>query len=199
MAQLKKLATGFNLPWFIWDLRNFQLITTKNIPGDVSDNKNIVLSETPIPGLNFDPVQHGGNSNRKISFTLPLIRRNNTVGNILMLAQFRALRNTPKSLQEVFKRGNSQFGGANKVLYYWGAGDSSPLEYFVSKCDFVHKSSFTNRFGFTQYSEVSMELILDETSQTFEVEDTFRRLAVFAGGVQGSFDISRDLLNKGSE
>ena len=68
---------NFNLPWFMYDINNNQLITTQTVPGDMTDNKQIVLTEIPIPGLNYSPVQPSGNGNRKISFTLPLLKRNN--------------------------------------------------------------------------------------------------------------------------
>ena len=79
---------AYNLPWFMFDIGNKQLITSATIPSNISDSKDIVLSETPIPGLNFQPVTYGGGGNRKISFTLPLIKRNNSVGNVLLLKQF---------------------------------------------------------------------------------------------------------------
>ena len=74
-------AYNFNLPWFMYDLNNFQLITSKTVPGDISDSKKVFLTEVPIPGLNYSPVQTSGNGNRKISFTLPLLKKNNTIGN----------------------------------------------------------------------------------------------------------------------
>ena len=69
-----------NVPFFIFDLFNFQLITVPQIPSDISDSKSVVLSETPRPGLNFNPINIGGMGNRKISFTLPLIKKNGSVG-----------------------------------------------------------------------------------------------------------------------
>ena len=54
--------------------------------------------------------------------------------------------------------------------------------------------AFVNRFGYTEYSEISMELVLDETSLVFKVEDTFRRLAILSSSVQGSFDVTRKLV-----
>jgi len=80
--------TAFNINWFMFDIYNKQLITTPLIPADITDTKDIILTETPIPGLNFSPVTYGGGGNRHINFTLPLIKRNNTVGNVLLLKQF---------------------------------------------------------------------------------------------------------------
>ena len=51
----------------MFDISNIQLITTKTVPGDMTDTKEVFLTETPIPGLNYSPIQHGGNGNRKIT------------------------------------------------------------------------------------------------------------------------------------
>ena len=80
------------LYWFIYDLGNNQLITSLFVPGDISDTKDIVYAETPIPGLNYQPIQSAGMGNRKVSFELPLIRRNGIVGNVHLLKQFERLR-----------------------------------------------------------------------------------------------------------
>ena len=53
----------FHIPWFMFDLTNFQLILSKPIPKRIADKKGIVLTEQPIPGLNFEPINHGGNKN----------------------------------------------------------------------------------------------------------------------------------------
>lgn len=182
------MANSFNIPWFMFDLKSFQLITSPNIPStDITDNKKIVLAEHPVPGKNFDPVQDGGRGNRKISFTIPLIKRNNDVGNILLLKQVEVLRNNAFDLLSLFS-GSIQFGGANKVLFHWGTGASVPQEYYVSKCDIVHRSKFVNRLGYPQYSDVSFELILDEASLLYEIEKVFRTMGAYAGTIQGLFN-----------
>lgn len=165
---------SFNLPWFMFDLSNKQIITSKTVPGDMNDNKDIFLTEVPIPGLNYSPIQHGGNGNRKISFTLPLVKRNNTIGNSLLLKQFDALRNQAVGLLNIF---TTQFNPNPKVLYYWGTG-SVPLVYFVKKCDFTNKKQWTNQLGIPQYSEVSIELWLDENNVLYKAEELSRKLAI---------------------
>ena len=166
---------AFSLPWFMYDFYNFQLITSPTVPGDIKDSKDIFLTETPIPGLNYSPVQPSGNGNRKISFTLPLIKRNNTVGNSLLLQQFHALRNQGRGLLDIFSQ---QFAPNPKVLYYWGTG-SLPLEYFVSKCEFTNKKSWINQVGQPQYSEVSIELILDENTFLYKAEELYRKVSMY--------------------
>jgi hypothetical protein len=182
--------TDFHIPFFIYDIRNKQLITSKRIPSDIQDNKSIVFSETPIAGLNYDPLSFGGMGNRKISFSIDLVKKNNNVGNVLMVKQFENLRNQPFGFKNLFRK-SGQFVGGNKVLYHWGTSNFIPVVWYVTKCNFNHKSAFTNRFGYTQYSTIDIELLLDETNPIFRVEDMFRKLSGF---VQQGFS-SADLVD----
>lgn len=175
---------SFNLPWFMYDIANKQLITSQTRPGDISDAKDIFLTETPIPGLNFAPVQPSGNGNRKISFTLPLLKRNNTIGNSLLLQQFHTLRNQTTGFSRIYSQ---QFTPNPKVLYYWGTG-SLPLVYFVSKCNFVHKDGFVNQQGQPQYSEVQIELILDENHPLYKAEEFYRYVSRYTASALYSID-----------
>jgi hypothetical protein len=198
MAEKKVPFNPINLPWFMFDIQNKQLITSSSIPGDINDSKQIVLTEVPIPGLNFNPINSGGFGNRKVSFSIPLVKRNNTVGNILLMKQFDNLRNQAYGLNpsNIF-RPSSQFVPNPKVLFYWGTSNAIPLEWYVAKCDYVHKSSFTNRFGNTQFSEVSIELWLDETSKLFRAEETFRKLASYSGMLENSYNVGRTTVAQG--
>lgn len=167
---------AFNLPWFMVNLSNGQLITGPTIPGDITDTKDILLTETPIPGLNYAPIQPAGNANRKISFTLPVIKRNNNIGNSNLLQQFQSLRNQATGLKNIFGK---QFSPNPKVLYYWGTG-SVPLVYFVAKVVITNKKNFVNQFGNPEFSEVQIELILDETSVLYKAEQLYREVGSFA-------------------
>lgn len=184
MSSLNVGNYSFSLPWFIYDLSNDQLITSQTVPGDISDTKGVVLTETPIPGMNYDPVQPAGNNNRKISFTLPLLKRNNTVGNSLLLQQLHALRNQATGITSVF---TNQFTANPKVIYYWGTG-SVPLVYFVSKCDFTHKKNWINQMGVPQFSEVQMELILDENNIVYKAEQVYRKACIIAQTALQAYD-----------
>lgn len=175
---------SFHLPWFMFDLSNRQIITTRTVPGDITDSKDVMLTEIPIPGLNYAPVQPAGNANRKISFTLPLMQRNNTIGNSLLLKQFDALRNQAVGLSDIFA---TQFTPNPRVLYYWGTG-SVPLVYFVSKCSFSNKKQWVNQQGIPQYSEVQMELILDENNVLYRAEEIFRKAAIITQQAVTAFD-----------
>lgn len=176
----------FYLPWFIFDIGNKQLITSVTIPDNITDRKDIVLAETPIPGLNYQPINYGGGGNRKISFTLPIVKRNNTIGNVLLLKQFDNLRNQAVGLTGVF---SGQFKPNPKVLYYWGTG-SVPLIYYVKKCDFVHQGQgFVNELGNPKYSMVEMELWLDETNILYKAEEVFRKITSLIGLIENAYTV----------
>jgi len=185
MAKLNLPKTSFHLPFFMFDIDNKQLITTPLIPGDIKDSKGIVYSETPIPGLNYQPVIYGGGGNRKVSFTLPLIKRNNSVGNVLLLKQFDNLRNQATGLLGVF---GGQFKPNPQVLYNYGVG-STPLVYYVAKCDATHKAGWVNELGMPQYSELEIELWLDEQNPLYLAEEVFRKVSSFAGMIESSYSM----------
>lgn len=166
---------AFSLPWFMMDISNGQLLTSETVPGDISNRKDVILTEIPIPGLNFSPIQPSGNGNTKITFTLPLIRRNNTIGNSLLLQQLHALRNQATGILNLFSQ---QFQPNPKVLYYWGTG-SLPLVYFIKKADFTNKQGWINQTGQPQYSEVEFELWLDENHPLYKAEEIYRKISVY--------------------
>jgi hypothetical protein len=175
----------FNVPWFLFDITNKQLIMSRFTPSDISDTKGIVFAETPIPGLNYQPMNYGGGGNRKISFSIPLIKRNNTVGNVLMLKQFENLRNQGTGLFHIL---SGQFVPNPQVLFYYGVG-SVPLVYFVTKCDASHKAGWVNEMGMPQYSEIDIELVLDEGNILYTAEEIFRKVASVSGMMLSVYDV----------
>lgn len=185
MINLNLPKFAWNLPWFIFDIGNKQLITSPVIPSDIADKKDIVLAETPIPGMNFQPITYGGGGNRKISFTLPVIKRNNTLGNVLVLKQFENLRNQSVGLTSLF---SGQFTPNPKVLYFYGVG-SIPLVYWVKKCDMVHKSGWVNEMANPKYTMIEMELWLDETDPLYKAEEIFRKVASLTGMVTNTIEV----------
>jgi len=176
---------AWNLPWFIFDIGNKQLITSPVIPSDIQDRKDIVLAETPVPGMNFQPITYGGGGNRKISFTLPVIKRNNSIGNVLILKQFDNLRNQAVGLTSLF---SGQFTPNPKVLYYYGTG-SVPLVYWVKKCDMVHRQGWINEMANPKYTNIEMELWLDETHPLYKAEEIFRKVASLTGMITNTIDV----------
>lgn len=192
MANFNIPKYNFKVPWFMMDLFNKQLITSPVVipSSDITDTKDIVLAETLIPGLNFNPITPGGQGNKKLSFTISLIKRNNTVGNLTLLKQYDNLRNQATGLTNLF---SPQFNPNPKVLFFWGAATGTPLEYYVKKCDFVHRSKFINQLGNPQFTDISFELWLDETSPLYKAEEVFRKVSSLAGLVQTGFDIAASL------
>jgi len=183
---------SFNVPFFMFDLSNYQLITVPTVPNDIADTKDVVLVEMPVPGLNFNPIQPAGGGNRKLSFTLPLVKRNNTVGNLMILKQFEQLRNQAVGITGLF---SGQFLSNPQVLFYYGVG-SIPLVYYVKKCDATHKAGWVNELGYPQYSEISMELWLDEDHIMYKGEEIYRKLMAFTGSVLGAISLAGKDLNK---
>lgn len=167
-----------NLPWFIFDLTNYQLITSNTIPrGEIGDSKNVLFTETPILGNNFAPISAGGNGNRKISMQIPIINRG-IEGNVALLKQFDLLRNKSRGWLGLQKA--NQWANNPKVLYYWGTG-SVPLEYYVTRCEMAHTANMVNGLGVPQHSMVNLELTLDETSLLYKIEENYRDITAVLG------------------
>jgi hypothetical protein len=167
------------VPWFLYDLSNQQLITSPIVPSDITDSKSILYAEIQIPGLSGQPYQAGGLGNRKIAFTLQVIKRDDIIGNLAMLKQFEALRVPSFDFRNIVSK-TTQFQSNPKVLYYWGTG-SLPLVWYVTKCNFVHKQNWNNSFGVPKYSDVAIELTLDEFNPVNKAEDIYRQLLALTG------------------
>ena len=182
------MRAPFHVPWFLVNLKDFQVITAPTIPEDISDQKGIVLAEQQVPGMNYQPILPGGGENRKISFRLRIVRFDPVIGNITLLNQFRNLRNRQTGR---FGWTSARFAPMPKVLYYWGTG-SVPQEYWVSRCDATHREKWVNEFGSPQVSDIDLELILDEESPIYEAEELFRATTgIFGEAVQGLEAIER--------
>jgi len=173
-----------NLPWYMFDLSSQQLITSAQIPeGGIKDSKAVIMTETPIPGLNMQPVSFGGNGNRKIAFKLPILARGSDLGNIALIKQFEVLRNQRRGIMGLYPQG--QFVPNPKVLYSWGIG-SVPLVYYVTKLEFEHRADMVNRAGAPTYTMVDIELTLDETGWLYKAEETFRAAMLMFGIAEGA-------------
>ncbi len=180
----------WGLPWFMFDLSNRQLITSSTKPGDIRDTKGIVLTETPVPGLSYQPVTPMGTANRKVGFTLPIVKQDFMLGNILLVKQFEALRHQAAGFLQWTKR---RFAPTPKVLYYWGVG-SVPLVWWVSKCELRHREGWYNKAGLPMVSDVDIELTLDEEHPLNRAEDMFRALAPIASQFRQLFDAGADIV-----
>lgn len=180
------LPFKFQIPWFMYDLSNGILITARTIPEEIRDTKTITLTEVPVPGLNYQPVVQGGGGNRKIGFTIVLVKRDFASGNVMALKAFENLRNQVRSVTSITQK---QFNPGPKVLYYWGIG-SVPLTYIVENVSFRHKGSLVNSLGLPQYTEIDVSLILDETDPNYLQEEIFRVAAATMGMAQQIADVA---------
>ena len=186
--------TPYYVPWFMYDIDNQQLITSPIIPSDQADNKNLIYAEIQIPGLNGQPIQAGGFGNNKVAFTLQVIKRDGIIGNLAMLKQLDQLRQPKNDLRNILKKG-TQFQSNPQVLYYWGIG-RAPQIWYVTKCDFIHKQNWTNQAANPKYSEVSIELTLDEFNPINKLEDTFRKITALTGNANIGFDTVSKITNQ---
>lgn len=178
------------MPWWMLDIDNYQLITSTSVPEEIKDDKSVVLAEVVIPGMNYAPLRHASNGNNIVSFTLKIVRRNNTVGNVFLLKQMEQLRNQRGSFVSIYKQ---QFAPNPRVLYCWGTG-KVPLIYYVQKCAFTHKSNMTNNLGNPQHTDVEFELKLDESNPLYTMEELFRRMSALNGSILEAFDTALNVV-----
>ena len=174
---------SYEQKWWMFDMANFQLIINDLIPDNLSSSQNVIVTGRPIPGLGYEPTHVSRIANEKLSFTLPLLRKNNTVGNLLLLKQFERLREQTSLLSQ-FTASEGRFQENPTVLYNWGTG-KVPLVYKVAKCDFVHESKFINQIGLPQYTKINFELILDKTNLLYQAERIFRDIVSLGGIYEG--------------
>jgi len=170
------------IPWYMFILDANLLITSPTIPGDITDNKNILFAETTIPGLDYAPISSGGFSNRKVGFSLTVVQRQTLLGNSNLLKLYEVLRNPTNTLADIFSQ-SSQFTQNPKVIYNYGIG-SAPLVWYVSKCSFTHKGQYTNAVGNPQFTNIQIELTLDEKDVTNQIEKVYRQFASLVGSVE---------------
>ena len=180
------------IPWYILDLSNKQLITSPTVPRKIRDQKGIILGNIKIPGKNHSPIQYMSGDNRKISFSIDIIKKNNTVGNTLQYKQFENLRNQAVGLTGIF---SSQFTANPKVLYAYGT-NSIPLEYYVRKCDMSNQ--WFNEMGNVQYTTLDMELELDEESLLYKAEEVYRKVSSLLGMADSMYSMYQHLENNRS-
>jgi hypothetical protein len=186
MPGLSVPAYSFKLPWFMIDIDNFSLIMSIPIPGDTNITRKPKLAETPVPGLSYEPVTPGGFGNKHVSFVIPAVKKNNTVGNTLLVKQFENLHEQVSSVLDLF--GDDQFVRGPKVLYSWGTG-SIPLVYWVAKCDLVNRGDMYNQLSSPTWTDVDIGLIRDDEEPIYLAEEAFRKISAIAGTVINTFDV----------
>ncbi len=172
---------GFAIPWYMFDLANYNLITSRTIPEEISDTKKPRLTEQGVPGLNYDPVISGGNHNRHLAFRIDLVSRDQLIGVTPLIKSLEMLRN---QTQNLWTMGKSDFNPNPKVLYCWGVG-SIPMVCLVARVDFTHVSRMTGSAMQPTYSHCDIELIVDESNPLHKMEEMWRMASSILGMAQG--------------
>lgn len=178
------------LNWWMFDLDNIQLISLTTVPENVADTKSIEHVSISVPGLGYKPMLFSGIDNKKISFTIRVIARNQVVGNQLYLQQFDSLRRPRVGLFSVFAE-DEAFVPNPQVLYHYGSGSTLPLVYYVTKIDMSH--SKYNNWGYPQVTDVSIELTLNENHLINMAEDVARKVAMVLGTIQSGTTLKSGL------
>lgn len=190
-----------SVPWFIVELgsntsglgsfefgfgNNLNIITNKSIPESTSSSRALNYSEVQIPGGGTAIPKFGSIGAKHIGFSLKVVNFNKKLGVVPKVAAFERLR-TPAvgALTEIVNTvtgsRDAPFTPNPRVLYYYGTG-SFPMIYFVTKCDLV--LSYPNYRGNPQVAEVTMELIMDESSKLYHVERAYKQLMGRIGAFQ---------------
>lgn len=181
------------VPWYIIveSLVPPLVITSRVIPGAISDSTPVIYAEVPVPGLDYTPLNPMRIGNNKLAFSVPIINRQKTKGNQEILNQIELLRQTQKSLADLLSLNRGiNFSGPPKVLYGWGTHRAFPLQYLVRKADFNHNAPMPpNKLGYSRYTVVDFELEIDGTSPLFTAWQKEIRVAAAAGLSSSAYDI----------
>lgn len=167
------------LPWYMIDLDNFQLYVSELVPEDIKDEKNVILTESPIPGLGYQPISPGGNSNRIVNFTLPIYSTEVFVGNSLLLRYFKQIRSP---IAPLFQK-PEQHQRSPKVLYNFGLGDP-PMVFYAKNCSISSKGSMVNEFGNPELSYVDISLLYDPEHEINIIEEQYSQALSSMGSIQ---------------
>ena len=167
-----------SIPFWMFDRKNFQLIISRSVPTSINDSKSIVYAEIAVPGGGHSDNVFASMGAEEASFSLRVVNFNNSLGNSLLLAQYRNLR-TPGGVLDIAFLNSRQFNPNPSVLMWWGTGKFAPLVYKVVDVQFNHQNH--NRFGFPQVTDVSMKFRLDHEGLLFKLEDLFMKVGSFAG------------------
>lgn len=165
------------IPWFMFDMGNYELLTLPNVPLEVKSTKEIKWAESEVPGGSTRPLQFSNFGPQMVAFQIKLVDRNPYVGNLPILKQFEKLR-TPVEGALALLLGN--LSPANpKVLFWYGTGNLLPLVYYVTRMDFNH--IMISNLGFPEATDIDIELKLDEYHVLYKAERVARMVLSMAG------------------
>lgn len=205
------------IPWFMvgfdtqsgfgLGLASSIFIYLPNVPISVSSSKEIKYNERSTPGGEAG-INFGGYGFERINFTIDLIKKNNTFGCTLELAQFFSLRNAGNSsgLAGLISSAISLFSDTDsiepksfanpKVVFWYGTGTALPCIYFVERCDF--ELDLFNSLGYPQRASVQLSLIYDNNSGFNEANKVAQQTAALLGLANSTFGFGKSLAKIGA-
>lgn len=194
MAKLPLSIDGFErfaMPWWLLDLKNFNLILNRAVPTEVTSEKSINYVEILVPGGASADDRYSNMGSETISFSIPIINFNNTLGNYPQVSQFRLLRQPaywPWELHKLllgFTTGApDEFREPPRVYLMWGTGNLFPLEYKVTQCSFTN--AYMNGIGMPRYTVCNLSFKLVENGILYSTERIAGRLGAIFGFVQNT-------------
>ena len=190
--QFKNPLGSFRLPFFMVDLGNYETIVLPNVPLTIASAKPINWANTDIPGMPFQAKQFGSFGAMELSMSVKLANRNPIMGNLPMLKQFEKLR-TP--VEGLFTLIFNQPNNANpQVLFWYGAGTTLPLIYYVTECEFEHLAF--NQMGYPTITDISLSLSLDEDTYLYDAERIARMVLSIAGMADSIYSLIQSFMGK---
>jgi len=165
------------IPFFMFDMGNYELIILPNVPLEVKSAKEIKWVPTETPGGSTTPMQFSTFGPQTLSFTIKVIDRNPYAGNLPILKQFEKLRVPTEGLMSLLF--DTKSNANPQVLFWYGTGNLLPLVYYVTKCEFNH--IMIGKFNFPEATEIDMELKLDESHILYRAERIARMALSIAG------------------
>ncbi len=190
-----------NVPFFIaimgdWSLASLSFITTKTIPTNVSDTKEINWSEIQIPGGHTSSSRFGSFGTNTINFNLKVADYNDKLGVTSLTSALSNLRR-PTTSRQNFEYESTVNSASSKtpagafapftpppqVIMWHSMIATTPLFYNVKKCDF--DTSYPNRWGRPQLVSIQFSFSLEEDGLLYRMEVLAAQVAGIANTVKG--------------
>lgn len=174
------------IPWFIYIYKTSFLLTSNNVPDQVSSSRQINRPEQSIPGGGTAIAKYGNMGPLKIAFQIKIGAFNDELGVIDQLKFFEQLR-TPVTNSFISSFGTAPpFTPNPEIIYWYGTGTLMPLFYYVTKCDYT-VTKF-NRWGYPQVASVDCEFVLNEESDMYRAEVLASKVLTVTGSLTSLID-----------
>jgi len=131
-------------------------ITNRLIPAEtIEDDKKPIFQEFQIPGLDYSPVQHVRNENTVITFSVPIVNKKSTVGNLVELNAIEQVRMVQRDLSITSE---AQWNSNPLVVYSGWGTHRPPLPAVVVSAPFSHETYHTLDGGYSSFTRVTFTL-----------------------------------------